>query len=87
MLSFSGGDWALQRTGLIFLEQTEDVAIKGCTLTRNDGVGIIVSGYNRRTILSDNEIVWNGDSAMVGVLNIDLSEVEEVEMGVLQTIF
>eukprot|EP00052_Salpingoeca_macrocollata_P019021 m.157013 g.157013 ORF g.157013 m.157013 type:complete len:921 (+) comp20843_c1_seq1:32-2794(+) len=62
----SGGDWALQRTALLFFEGTEGVTVDGCTLIRNDGVGMMVSGYNRDTTFSNNEVVWNGDSALAG---------------------
>ena len=43
----SGGDWGLQRTGAVFLEGTV-----GCVLTKGvfeslDGIGVMISGYNR----------------------------------------
>ena len=62
----SGGDWALQRTGLIFLEGTVNATVESCTFTRNDGIGIMVSGFNRYATLQNNEFVWNGETAMAG---------------------
>ena len=50
----SAGDWALDRWGAIFLQGTEGAKIDGCTFTRLDGNGIMVSGStpplrNRKT--------------------------------------
>ena len=36
----SGGDWALERIGAIYLDNTEDVMISNNLLTRLDGNGI-----------------------------------------------
>merc|ERR1712070_496848 len=60
----SGGDWALQRSGALFFEGTEDVRIENCLLTRLDGNGIFLSGYNLGATISGNEIAWTGDSAI-----------------------
>lgn len=58
----SGGDWGLQRRGAVYLEGTENVTIDSCLFTRNDGNSVMLSGYNRNTLLKDIEAVWNGDS-------------------------
>lgn len=60
----SGGDWALQRSGALFFEGTADLTIKNCLLTRLDGNGIFLSGYNQRATIASNEIAWTGDSAI-----------------------
>ena len=60
----SGGDWALQRMGALFLEGTKNVTIDGCIFERLDGNAIMVSGYNRNTTIQRNEFVWIGDSAI-----------------------
>ena len=61
----SGGDWALQRMGALFLEGTRNVTIDSCVFERLDGNAIVVSGYNRNTTIQYNEFVWIGDSAIV----------------------
>ena len=58
----SGGDWGLQRRGAVYLEGTENTTIEACLFTRNDGNSVMLSGYNRDTLLKDIEAVWNGDS-------------------------
>ena len=60
----SGGDWALQRSGAILLEGTEDVHVVGCLLTRIDGNGIFLSNYNRNATIASNEMSWVGDGAI-----------------------
>ena len=60
----SGGDWALQRSGAILLEGTENVHIVGCHLTRIDGNGIFLSNYNRNATIASNEMSWIGDGAI-----------------------
>ncbi|ETO36005.1 hypothetical protein RFI_01057 [Reticulomyxa filosa] len=60
----SGGDWALQRTGAIYLDCTFNVSISNNLMTRLDGNAISINRYNRYTVVTNNEIVWNGDSAI-----------------------
>ena len=60
----SGGDWALQRRGAIFLEGTANVTIEGSTFTHLDSHAIFLSGHNRRARIADNEFVWLGASAI-----------------------
>ena len=43
----SGGDWALQRSGAVFLEGTESTQIRNCVFERIDGNALMISGYNR----------------------------------------
>ncbi|XP_065179510.1 uncharacterized protein LOC135809986 [Sycon ciliatum] len=60
----SGGDWGLQRTGAIFLEGTEHVMFDSCIFERLDGIGVMISGYNRYATVTRSEFVWIGDSAI-----------------------
>jgi hypothetical protein len=60
----SGGDWALERLGVLLLEGTEDVAVSECLFTRIDGNAIFLSGYNRRAVVARNEFVWLGQNAV-----------------------
>ena len=60
----SGGDWALERMGAIFLEGTKNVTIDSCIFEDLDGNGIMVSGYNRNTTITRNEFVWLGSTAI-----------------------
>jgi hypothetical protein len=48
----------------VYLEGTERVTIEGCLFTRNDGNAVMLSGYNRDTLIKDVEAVWNGDSVL-----------------------
>jgi arylsulfatase A-like enzyme len=61
----SGGDFALARSGAVFLEGTERVSISDCNLTRLDGNGITISGYNRNATVARNALSYIGDNAVV----------------------
>jgi len=60
----SGGDWALQRSGAVFLDHTDNFTIANCAMERNDGNAIMVSGHNTATTITANDIRWTGDSAI-----------------------
>lgn len=60
----SGGDWALQRSAAVVLEGTEDVTVSDSLLTRLDGNGVGINGYNRNATVARNEFTWIGDTAM-----------------------
>ena len=60
----SGGDWALQRTGAIYLDGVENITISTNILTRLDGNAISINRYARDVVVYRNEIVWNGDNAV-----------------------
>ena len=62
----SGGDWGLHRGGAVFLENTEDCAVRQCAFERIDGNGVFVSGYNRNATVADNEFAWIGHSCAAG---------------------
>lgn len=60
----SGGDWALERIGSVFLQNTEDATITGCEFTRIGGNGVMISAYNQHTTISHSEFAWMGGSAI-----------------------
>jgi len=61
----SAGDFALARSAAVHLEGTERVTVADCNVTRVDGNGLIVSGYNRNTTVASNTFSWVGDNAVV----------------------
>eukprot|EP01063_Lacrimia_lanifica_P013035 TRINITY_DN196_c0_g1_i2.p1 TRINITY_DN196_c0_g1~~TRINITY_DN196_c0_g1_i2.p1 ORF type:complete len:793 (+),score=349.08 TRINITY_DN196_c0_g1_i2:64-2442(+) len=60
----SGGDWALERRGAVFLEGTEGVHVTDCHLTRLDGNAVMISKYNRNATVERNEFSWIGGSGV-----------------------
>eukprot|EP01084_Bolivina_argentea_P064482 117599_1 len=60
----SGGDWALQRTGSIFLDGCINFTINNNLFTRLDNIGISINRYNRYHQIYKNEFVWLGGSAI-----------------------
>ena len=60
----SGGDWALQRDAALFFEGTTGMSMRECTVTRVDGNAVMLSGFNRRAVIADNEFTWIGDSVI-----------------------
>ena len=60
----SGGDWALERTGALFFEGTENLLVESCIFKVLDGNGIMVSGYNRFGNITTNEFKWLGSTAI-----------------------
>ena len=60
----SGGDWALERRAAFFAEGVDKLVVKGCSFYRNDGNGLMLSGYSRDITLSNNEFAWTGGTAM-----------------------
>ena len=60
----SGGDWALQYSGCIFLRNTTNITISKNNFTRLDGNGIFLYGYNEDITINNNEFIWNGDTAI-----------------------
>lgn len=59
----SGGDWALQRSGAVFLQGTERCTVHGNQMVRLDGNAVFLSAYNRNATISANDVSWNGDTA------------------------
>merc|ERR1719473_2374291 len=60
----SAGDWALDRTGAIFIEGAESVKVESSTFERLDGNGVMISGYNRYTTVQDCDFAYIGGNAM-----------------------
>ena len=60
----SGGDWALDRVGAIFLQGTQSVTFELCTFDRLDGNGLMVSGYNRNATVHDSDFSFIGGNAI-----------------------
>lgn len=60
----SGGDWALQRTGAIYIQNSENIMISENLFTRLDGIGISINKYARNITIYKNEIEWNAASAI-----------------------
>jgi len=73
----SGGDWALERRGAILIEGTENLLIDGCTFTKIDGHGAMISGYNRYATISNSEFSWVGGSAIASWGRTDGETTEE----------
>jgi hypothetical protein len=78
----SGGDWALQKTAAITLVGTENISISNNLLTRLDGNGVFVGGYNRGLTIEENEFSWIGGSAMAawGDTSTTLSAAKKIEV-------
>ena len=60
----SGGDWALERIGAVYLDNTEGVVLSTNLLTRLDGNAISINRYNHNVSVVRNEITLIGDSAI-----------------------
>jgi hypothetical protein len=58
----SGGDWALERTGALLFENTENASITGNLFQRLDSNAISINGYNQHTEIAENEAVWLGQN-------------------------
>ena len=60
----SGGDWALERYGALFLHNTEGATVDKCKVWRASGNGIMLSAYNDHPTISNSEFAWMGGSAI-----------------------
>lgn len=60
----SGGDWALERMGAVFLEGTEGVSIANCTFAKLDSNAIFLSGYNQNASIIQNSFRWLGQNCI-----------------------
>ena len=52
----SGGDWALERIATFALEYTQGCVLESNLFTKLDGSAVILNGYNRDTLIQDNEV-------------------------------
>jgi len=60
----SAGDWALDRTGAVFLQGTEGAIFDGCTFDRLDTNAVMISGYNRNATVTNSEFSYIGGNAV-----------------------
>ena len=60
----SDGDWGLARSGAVLAEGTEGFTFSQNLVTRCDGIGVFLNGYQRDAVLARNEFSWMGESAM-----------------------
>mmetsp|Transcript_6753 Transcript_6753/g.20057 ORF Transcript_6753/g.20057 Transcript_6753/m.20057 type:complete len:924 (-) Transcript_6753:1392-4163(-) len=60
----SGGDWALERLGAVYIEGSTGLTIDHCTFERNDGNALMLSGYNRAAKITNSHFTWTGGSAI-----------------------
>jgi hypothetical protein len=60
----SGGDWALERSGAVFLQGTREVTLHTCIFERLDGNAVMISGYNRNTTISESDFAFIGGTAI-----------------------
>jgi len=60
----SAGDWALERNAAIFLQGTKQATIHDCKMERLDGNGLMISGYNRNTTVTECDFAYIGATAI-----------------------
>ena len=68
----SGGDWAIARTGAVFIENAESVEVADSFFDSVGGNGVFLSKYARNCTIIGNRFAFPGDSAVasVGVSNL-----------------
>lgn len=57
-------DWKLHRGGALLLENTENIQIDNCVFTNLGSHAIMVSGYNKKMVISNNHIYNIGQSGI-----------------------
>jgi len=60
----SGGDWALERMGAVYLQGTEMAEVHNNTFVRLDSNAVFLSGYNRNASITVNNFRWLGQNAI-----------------------
>ena len=60
----SAGDWALARTGALFAEGVESLAVSACNFTALDNNALFLSGYSRGASVTDSAFTSLGESAI-----------------------
>ena len=63
----SGGDWAIHRNGALFIEGAQNIAVDNCLFSNIGGNALFLSNFIRNAIISNNEFVWIGDSAIAAI--------------------
>jgi hypothetical protein len=63
------GDWAIARTGAIFMTNTRNIQVDSCLFNQIGGNGVFMSGYNRNNSVVNSDFEDAGAScvAMVGL--------------------
>ena len=67
----SGGDWTLERSAVVFIENATGVAVTDCVFERVDGNAVLLSGFVRNSTVSYNEFAWIGATAVASWGNTD----------------
>jgi hypothetical protein len=60
----SGGDWALERFGALYVERSVGLNVSKCMWTRASGNGISLNHFNMNASISGNAFEWLGGSAI-----------------------
>jgi len=63
--SDGGGDWAVARRAAVHLSGVEGVTVEHCLFERNDGNGVMISGYSRNSTVRGNEFHLMGENGIV----------------------
>ncbi len=61
----SAGDWSLRASGAVEVDGAADASLLGCTWSRVDGNGLLITGAARRTVVADADFFRPGGSAVV----------------------
>lgn len=61
----SGGDMSFHDGGMVRLSGTAGTTITGCTFSAPGGNGLMISGFNRATIVRENEFARTGSNAIM----------------------
>jgi hypothetical protein len=67
----SGGDWALERSAVVFIENAIGIDVQYNVFERVDGNCVILSGFVRNSTVSYNEFAWVGSTAVAAWGNTD----------------
>ena len=70
----SGGDWAIARTGAVFIENAEHIEISDSFFDSVGGNGVFLSKYARNCTVTGNRFAFPGDSAVASVGVSDLAD-------------
>ena len=60
----AGGDWGVVRAGAVFFQGTTNARVEGCVFDSIDGNALFISGFARGTVVTKNEFVNIGETAI-----------------------
>ena len=60
----SGGDWSLERMGVVFAENTESFTVEKCKFWKIGGNSVMLSKSNLHARVADSEFAWLGSTAV-----------------------